>query len=108
MKKQAGLKISGAYWLSCNRVEQDYIQDRCYENFDRTGRYDVSGVKCVIAAVRVFFKGREVSRIYGKGFVSCEGSTYLYSGEDTRTFHKTSDKEILSFNTKLGQIALQL
>lgn len=80
-------KISAKYWRTLKPFEQEYIRQRA----------DVDGIvalKLIINTARKLYP--DYKKIYGKGFIELpNGDTRLWSGEDTRKFHKVVNGSVI-------------
>lgn len=73
-------KISTKYWNSLRAFEHEYIQNRVHID-------GVASLKLRINTARKLYPN--YTKIYGKGIIKLpDGSELLWSGDDTKTFHK--------------------
>ncbi|HYE67765.1 MAG TPA: hypothetical protein VEA58_04090 [Anaerovoracaceae bacterium] len=80
-------KISATYWNTLKKFEQDYIRQRA----------DIDGIQALKLRINAARKKYpNYTKIYGKGFIELpNGDTLLWSGEDTRKFHKVVNGSII-------------
>lgn len=77
------MKVSKKYWDGLREIEKEFIRQRIQID-------GLQDLKSKISIARKTF-GIYYAKIYGKGFVELEnGETYLYSGSDTKKYHKVN------------------
>ena len=87
---EKSFKISADYWNSLKPFEQDYINQRVHID-------GIQDLKSKINLARKLYP--DYIKIYGKGFIELpDGEIRLYSGNESKKFHKIVDGKIVFEN----------